>query len=392
MSYLFYNCEKLTTLDLDNFDTSNVTDMGWMFCGCNVLSSLDLSNLDTHNVKRMDYMFCGCQKLSSLDLSNFDTSNVFTMEAMFQSCRDLVSLDISSFDTTNVKYMDSMFSWCQSFIELDLSNFYTPNITDLRNMFSYCLVLSVIDLSNFDISNVVNLPNGLYMNEMFDRCVELETIYVSDSWEIATDTWRYSSYNMFMKCSKLPNYDESVVNITNAHYGEGGYLTYKAASVSATSMLDSILNLFVPQVAYADDDVELTTYTTDSNGQIAIKGIASGHYTLHEINAPERYWVMDGNEITVDLTVDLVTKTLAVESNGTLIAVNSDVLTTTVDEDNVIIRGAALTVENMKTIQLALTGGVSVGIFGIVMFGLMMFVVSRKRKSETDKVNSFTIG
>jgi surface protein len=34
-------------------------------------------------------MFNGCSSLTSLDLSNFDTSNVTTMQYMFQDCTSL---------------------------------------------------------------------------------------------------------------------------------------------------------------------------------------------------------------------------------------------------------------------------------------------------------------
>ena len=35
MSYMFYDCSSLKSLNLSNFDTKNVTDMYRMFDGCN---------------------------------------------------------------------------------------------------------------------------------------------------------------------------------------------------------------------------------------------------------------------------------------------------------------------------------------------------------------------
>ena len=37
-------------------------------------------------------LFAGCQKLESLDLTNFDTSNAKNMEFMFGNCYSLTSL------------------------------------------------------------------------------------------------------------------------------------------------------------------------------------------------------------------------------------------------------------------------------------------------------------
>ena len=55
-------------------------------------------------------MFSGCSGLTSLDLSNFDTSNVKTMRRMFLSCSNLTSLDLSSFDTSNLVDVYNIFS------------------------------------------------------------------------------------------------------------------------------------------------------------------------------------------------------------------------------------------------------------------------------------------
>jgi surface protein len=38
-------------------------------------------------------MFQGCSSLTSLDLSNFDTSNVTAMASMFATCTNLTSLN-----------------------------------------------------------------------------------------------------------------------------------------------------------------------------------------------------------------------------------------------------------------------------------------------------------
>ena len=52
-SFMFFFCESLTSLDLSNFNTQNVTNMEYMFFGCEPLTSLDLSNFNTQNVINM---------------------------------------------------------------------------------------------------------------------------------------------------------------------------------------------------------------------------------------------------------------------------------------------------------------------------------------------------
>ena len=87
MSWLFHDItNRVRTLDLSGWKTSNAKGMGWMFCGCKSLESLDLSGWDTSNVENMSGMFFGCAGLKSLDLSGWDTSNVENMVGMFWEC------------------------------------------------------------------------------------------------------------------------------------------------------------------------------------------------------------------------------------------------------------------------------------------------------------------
>ena len=56
-NYMFFDCNKLTSLNLLNFNTNNIEDMSHMFCKCSSLTSLNLSNFNTNNVTNMNFMF-----------------------------------------------------------------------------------------------------------------------------------------------------------------------------------------------------------------------------------------------------------------------------------------------------------------------------------------------
>ena len=58
----------------------------------------------------MEDMFNGCSSLPSLDVTNFDTSNVTNMRVCLVDCSSLPSLDVTNFDTSNVTNMASMFN------------------------------------------------------------------------------------------------------------------------------------------------------------------------------------------------------------------------------------------------------------------------------------------
>ena len=197
----FYRCENLTKIeDIENLNTQNVTNMSWMFYRCDGLTSLDVSNFNTQKVEDMSEMFSVCSGLKSLNVSHFDTQNVKNMKSMFYSCKRLTSLDVS--------------------------NFNTQNVTDMRYMFSWCEGLNSLDLSKFDTQNVE------YMNNMFWSSSALKTIYVSDKF---VTTKVSSGGDMFKGCTSLKgaiDYVASKTDYTYANYNTG-YFTLKPSTAYA---------------------------------------------------------------------------------------------------------------------------------------------------------------
>ena len=125
--------------------------MRGMFCGCQNLSSLDLSNFNTANVMEMGNMFYNCSTLTSLDLSNFNTEKVESMMGMFFSCSALTSLDLSNFNTKKVRYMNSMFNACSALTTIYAGDkFVTTKVENGSYMFSDCTNLKGFDSSMID--------------------------------------------------------------------------------------------------------------------------------------------------------------------------------------------------------------------------------------------------
>ena len=61
---MFYGCSSLKELNLNNFNTNNVTDMSFMFNFCESITSLpDISKWNTNKVVNMSSMFKGCESL-----------------------------------------------------------------------------------------------------------------------------------------------------------------------------------------------------------------------------------------------------------------------------------------------------------------------------------------
>ena len=155
MGGLFQKCYEIEYVDLSSFDTSNVTDMDLIFNGCHKLKRIDgLNQLSTCQVTNMGGLFQGCNEIEFLDLSNFDTSNVTDFGDMFNNCHKLKYINgLNNFNTRKISIMSRMFLKCEEIENLDLCNFYNFNVTDMSKMFKGCHKLKSLNLLNFELKN-----------------------------------------------------------------------------------------------------------------------------------------------------------------------------------------------------------------------------------------------
>ena len=246
MSYMFFNCISIISLDLSYFNTNNVIDMSYMFCseryingkyiGLSSLSELNVSNWNTSNVVNMKSMFYGCNSLTSLDVSNWDTSNVTNMSCMFDDCEKIISLDVSNWDTSNVIDMGLMFYYCKSLTSLDVSNWDTSNVTTMSCMFYGCSSLTTLDVSNWDTSNVIYACNyNIVCNGLFGNCKSLTSLDVS-KWN--TKKINDLSY-CFYGCSSLTSLDVSKWDTSSAIKMIGTFLNCESLTSLDVSNWDT---------------------------------------------------------------------------------------------------------------------------------------------------------
>ena len=86
LSNLFNGLSRLTEIiGLEDWDTSSVTNMNSMFLYCEKLSSI-ICKFNTSRVTSMDRMFAICNSLINVDVESFDTSNVTNIGEMFNGC------------------------------------------------------------------------------------------------------------------------------------------------------------------------------------------------------------------------------------------------------------------------------------------------------------------
>ena len=240
MNSMFRNMSSLTTLDLSDFDTSQVTNMSYMFFNASSLTLLNLSNFDTSQVMNMDSIFRGMINLTTIDLSNFDTSKVEDMSSMFFDVRNLTTLDLSNFNTSRVTDMGFMFYGMSSLTSLNLSNFNTGNVTDMsfmfaqthklktlnlghlntsrvttmEKMFSNMWALESLDVSSFDTSNVTNMAH------MFGGLAKITTLNLNNfNTSKVTDMSNMFNSMLIIENLSLPSFDTRSVTTMNGMFG-----------------------------------------------------------------------------------------------------------------------------------------------------------------------------
>ena len=180
-------------------------------------------------------MFERMYNLTTLNLSNFNTSNVTNMGEMFFYIHNLISLDLSNFDTSKVTDMRNMFNAMSNITILDLSSFDTSKVTNMMGMFANMSNLTSLDLSNFDTSMVTDMKYMFYLDNEDIPKDKLETIYVNNDFN--TSKLKYSS-RMFENRKKLrggngsyladpSTADKTWLRIDDQTNGRPGYFTRK---------------------------------------------------------------------------------------------------------------------------------------------------------------------
>jgi surface protein len=322
MTYMFYNCQRLTILDLSEFNTSVTQYMYSMFNNCNNLKTIYVGdNWTTDNAYKWgNDMFSDCYKLygckgssfaeyggsenyaridGGVDAPGFLTKigdEPFVAPEAYAVLKDSIltffydknkptgAFDVPNginnwynwkqsvkkvvFDKSFKDYQPTStsywFSDCTNLTEIEgmAGNLNTENVTNMNYMFYNCYQLTPLDLSGFNTKNVRS------MYQMFTNCQKLKTIYVGDNW--TTDNLT-DSYYMFSSCYNL--YGGKGTQCDGSWYYDNEYnksLARIDGGMDAPGYLTKIGDKpFVPTIPYAVlNDSTLTLYygkLTDEN-------------------------------------------------------------------------------------------------------------------------------
>lgn len=172
------------TIDLSEFDTSNVTTMRQMFNGAN-FSSVDLSTCDTSQVTNMEYMLANA-KIQNINISNLNTSNVTTMKYMFSNVESFVNLNLSHFDTSKVTNMENMFQ-----------SMHPAGVNPSSGLLA-------LNISSFDFSKVINASGMFAVNRRLTTISWPSTVDFSNAYYTSADN--NGLLGMFRFCTRLSSF------------------------------------------------------------------------------------------------------------------------------------------------------------------------------------------
>lgn len=251
-SQMFQRCEKIQSIDVSSFNTTNITNMSHMFDSMHALKNIiGLENFDVTNAENLSYLINDDRALESIpnlglwnvsnkcnnisyifncvgytankygaskwpnefDLSNWDVSNVTNMSHSFANSFGLVTLNLSGWNTQNVTNMSSMFemtdptekSNLQTIIGIE--DFNVSGVNDMSYMFHECRNFSG-DLSNWTPNSVNNLKHAFYDTrklslfqfEDWNQYIDFENVDISECFGsyagyYSDKTYRPSWYN-----------------------------------------------------------------------------------------------------------------------------------------------------------------------------------------------------
>ena len=132
-----------TTLDLSNWDVSNVTDMSNMFCDLFSLQTLNIQGWNTSKLKKSAYMFhmndvnIEPTLQNIIGLESLNVSSLLDMSYMFSGCKNF-NADFSSWQPSSIVKLDYAFYKCSSLNLTTLNNWntYFSSKTTYTNCFA----------------------------------------------------------------------------------------------------------------------------------------------------------------------------------------------------------------------------------------------------------------
>ncbi len=150
--------------NLNNWDVSNITNMGGMF-DANANFNQDLNNWDVSNVTSFYAMFRGASSFNG-DITSWDMGSATTLNRMFEGATSF-NRDIGIWNVSNVTDLGYTFRQADNFNQ-DISGWDTSSVTSLRQTFEGADLFNQ-PLDNWDVSNVISMYQTFNAAKAFNQ-------------------------------------------------------------------------------------------------------------------------------------------------------------------------------------------------------------------------------
>ena len=198
MQNMFRNCVTMTTINLQNCNTTNVTNMRALFHSCTELINIIFNDKwKTNNVLDFGYMFYNCINLTSNVLEPFlvffNTKKGTTLDSMFNNCQKVQSLRFDKFPNfkiPNVVNMKYVFSNMKSLISYDYNGKYGSDVFGYKGL----------KLNDDNGNNLLETTNVQNMEGIFSGCNNNDFTYLNLKWDYSN---LRNCKSMFAGCTNL---------------------------------------------------------------------------------------------------------------------------------------------------------------------------------------------
>lgn len=167
-SNMFNDCKSATDINLGNFDFSKINNIAGLFANCNVFNKLIVGPnfIAPIKIKGLNGIFSNAKKVTdkiieTLNVSNWDTSEVTSMVQCFYNDDGITKLDLSKWDFSKVTNINHFLN------DLDNLNYINMNGANLSNITSCNYAFHFLGYMNDkiigDFCNTISSENGILL-------------------------------------------------------------------------------------------------------------------------------------------------------------------------------------------------------------------------------------